>query len=123
MRRDSEVDSKRDSLLQEILRRDIRMGDTPEIVTCSKITTDWTLLGCSWIPSSPRVLALGSTLSGQGRLAVYSLSGQGLTEVGQGSTTKALRCGTFRGGRLEDRILATGDFTGRIQLWDLEEPG
>jgi hypothetical protein len=77
---------------------------------------DYTILDCAWVPSSPRLLALGSSLAGQGRLLAYSLSGAGLAEVARGGGSRALRCGTFRGAGRGDRVLATGGFTGRLEV-------
>lgn len=90
-----------------------------DLVEVAKLSVDWTLLECGWIPTSPRLVTLGSSHDGEGRLAVLALSGQGLTQVSSGGGGKALRCGTFRG--LKDRMLLTGDFAGRIQVWDLED--
>ncbi|KAG1656108.1 WD repeat-containing protein 92 [Nymphon striatum] len=33
---------------------------------------------------------------------------------------KAIKCGTFGASSLQDRCLATGDFDGRLNIWDLE---
>ena len=42
-------------------------------------------------------------------------AGSGLTEITRGEGLRALRCGTFRGTGV-DRLLVTGDFTGRSLL-------
>ena len=36
--------------------------------------------------------------------------------------SKALKCGTFGATSLQQRHLATGDFDGKMQLWNLESP-
>jgi len=96
----------------------------PGLVQVTKFSSNFTLLSCTWVPSSPRLAAVGSSLQGQGRLAVYALSGAGLTEVARGGgraggATRALRCSTF-GGTGDSRHLVTGDFTGRLEVWDPE---
>jgi len=90
------------------------------LVEVTKFASDFTLMDTCWVPSSPRLIALGSTLGGQGQIAVFSLSGSGLTEVARGGGLRALRCGTFKGTD-SDRLLVTGDFTGRLDIWDPED--
>jgi len=95
-------------------------GQSLGVVEVTKLATDFTLMDSCWVPSSPRLLALGSTLGGHGQIVVYSLSGSGLTEITRGESLRALRCGTFRGTGV-DRLLVTGDFTGRLDVWDPED--
>ena len=45
------------------------------LVEVTKFEADFTLMDTCWVPSSPRLIALGSTLGGQGQIAVLSLSG------------------------------------------------
>ena len=88
------------------------------LVEVASLSTDFTVLDCAWMPSSPKLLTVGSTLAGQGVLAVHSLSGAGLQEVARGGGGKALRCATFSSGTA--RLLATGDFQGRLDIWNPE---
>ena len=44
---------------------------------------DYTLFHGSWVPSSPRFVVCGSTLSGEGVIRVYSLSGKVKTQLYQ----------------------------------------
>lgn len=43
-----------------------------------------------------------------------------LTRLSEAEAPKTVKCGTFAHSALEERHLATGDFDGRICLWDLE---
>ena len=36
---------------------------------------------------------------------------------------KGFKCGTFHASSVEDRHLATGDYEGNLQIWDLENMG
>lgn len=36
--------------------------------------------------------------------------------------SKPLKCGTFGASSLRQRYLATGDFEGKMQIWNLESP-
>eukprot|EP00092_Neocalanus_flemingeri_P023219 GFUD01025176.1.p1 GENE.GFUD01025176.1~~GFUD01025176.1.p1 ORF type:complete len:342 (-),score=127.70 GFUD01025176.1:42-1067(-) len=96
------------------------MGDS-QILEHSSTLVNYTLFDVNWVPSSPRLVVCGSTLAGEGTLRVYSLAGQGLSEVGSATRTKAVRCGTFRSSSLEERLFCTGDFGGNVAVWDLEE--
>lgn len=91
-----------------------------QILEHSSTSVDYTLFDVKWIPSSPRLVTCGSSLAGEGHLRVYSLSGQGLNEVGQVARGKALRIGTFISSSEEERLFCTGDFAGNIAVWDLE---
>ena len=51
------------------------MGGGQGLVEVTKFEADFTLMDTCWVPSSPRLIALGSTLGGQGQIAVLSLSG------------------------------------------------
>ena len=42
---------------------------------------DYTLFHGSWVPCSPRLVVCGSTLSGEGVIRVYSLSGKVDTQI------------------------------------------
>jgi len=80
-----------------------------------------TVFGCSWVPSSPRLVAVGCSLTGEGRVVILTLQGQGISQLDVGVTEKAVRCGTFSSSSVEDRQLVTGDFGGNIEVWDMEE--
>jgi len=94
-----------------------------QILEHSSTPVDYTLFDVSWVPSSPRLAVCGSSLAGEGTVRVYSLAGQGLTEVGSAVRPKAVRCGTFSSSPLEERLFCTGDFGGNVAVWDLEELG
>jgi len=55
-----------------------------------------------------------------GALHVYSLNGTELECVTQVTKPTAFKCGTFGASGLLERRLATGDFGGKLCLWDLE---
>ena len=46
---------------------------------------------------------------------------QGLAEVGGVKRGKAVRCGTFNSSPLEERDLVTGDFSGGLAVWDVDD--
>ncbi|ELR13708.1 monad, putative, partial [Acanthamoeba castellanii str. Neff] len=91
-----------------------------------------------WIPSSARLLALGCRQDGSaslGALHLYKLempadSGQlrllldAAKQAGGKTTTglsrAGLKCGTFDLSTPSGRLLAVGDFEGRVSVWDVE---
>lgn len=96
--------------------------EKPQIIPHLEANVDFTLFNCLWIPSSNRFVALGSKVSGEGVLQVYSMSQGKLDRLSSSTYSKALKCGTFAASALEDRFLATGDFGGHLRLIDLEQP-
>lgn len=81
---------------------------------------EFTTFSLSWIPSSARLTAIGSTPAGEGILKVYSLNGRELCETGSVTSDLPLRCGTFDVCDLSERIYCCGDFSGNLSLWDVE---
>ena len=45
-----------------------------QILEHSVTETDYTLFHVNWVPSSPRFVTCGSSLTGEGTLKVYSLA-------------------------------------------------
>lgn len=53
-------------------------------------------------------------------LQVYELDGTDLKTVKEVEKPQAFKCGTFGASSLVERRLATGNFVGQLQIWDLE---
>jgi hypothetical protein len=51
---------------------------------------------------------------------VYELNGADLTVVKESEKPHPIKCGTFGASSLRDQKLATGNFQGQLQIWDLE---
>ncbi|BDA48861.1 WD repeat-containing protein 92 [Coccomyxa sp. Obi] len=73
-----------------------------------------------WIPSSARVVAVGSFPRGSGCIQVHELKGPELELSKEAEKPSSFRCATFGASSIRDRHLATGNFTGDLQVWDLE---
>lgn len=54
------------------------------------------------------------------RLQVFALDGAELKVVCEHERKAAIKCGTFGASGLVDRRLATGDFEGKLHIWDME---
>lgn len=53
-------------------------------------------------------------------LQIYELDGPDLKLITEVEKPSAFKCGTFGASSLVDRHMATGNFGGKLQLWDLE---
>ena len=73
-----------------------------------------------WIPSSARFVVMGSYPRATGCLQVYELDGTALKLTKEKETKASVKCGTFGASGLAERHLATGNFEGYLQLYDLE---
>ena len=47
-----------------------------QILEHSSTPVDFTVFDVRWVPSSPRMVVCGSSLSGEGTVRMYSLAGQ-----------------------------------------------
>ncbi|RUP46237.1 hypothetical protein BC936DRAFT_147178 [Jimgerdemannia flammicorona] len=73
-----------------------------------------------WIPTSARFCVIGANGRGNGIIAVYEIDGKQLQLTHEAEKPSSFKCGTFGASTLHTRHLATGDFAGKLQLWDLE---
>lgn len=92
----------------------------PQIIPHLAKNVDFTLFDCDWIPCSARFIVVGSKLDGRGSIQVYSLGPKDLQLQSESVAPKALKCSTFGATSLQERHLATGDFGGSLNVWDLE---
>merc|ERR1712093_949676 len=94
--------------------------DRPQIVEHVHKSLDYVVYDTRWVPSSARMVVLGRKPRGTGALQVFSLSKGGLNLESEAEKHHAFKCGTFGASSLAERHLATGDFEGRLSVWDLE---
>ncbi|KAK3282590.1 dynein axonemal assembly factor 10 [Cymbomonas tetramitiformis] len=93
----------------------------PQILEHLQQSLNLTVYDTKWIPSSARFVALGSYPRHTGYLSVWGLDGQNLKKILEVEKKSSFKCGTFGASGLAERRLATGDFEGHIQVWDLEQ--
>jgi WD repeat-containing protein 92 len=55
-----------------------------------------------------------------GGIQVHELERGKLKKIKSVEKPKGFKCGTFHASSIEERHLATGDYDGRLQIWDLE---
>eukprot|EP01105_Mastigella_eilhardi_P007059 TRINITY_DN18527_c0_g1_i1.p1 TRINITY_DN18527_c0_g1~~TRINITY_DN18527_c0_g1_i1.p1 ORF type:complete len:384 (-),score=78.95 TRINITY_DN18527_c0_g1_i1:26-1177(-) len=104
-----------------------RLGG-PQVVTYASQSLTFTPYDVRWVPRSCRVCVVGATARATGVVQVYQIeqsadnTGSAASLVLSSEVTKAtpFKCGTFGASSYETRQLATGDFSGRLSIWDLE---
>lgn len=77
----------------------------PQIIPYCEVSTDnITLFDCKWVPSSPRIVVLGSHVKGHGTIQIYSLTKDAKLNLNsQVQRPDPIKCGTFGATSLEDR--------------------
>ncbi|KAJ1546232.1 WD repeat-containing protein 92 [Nowakowskiella sp. JEL0078] len=93
--------------------------DKPQIVVHLQKSLPFTAYDVKWIPSSAKFVVIGQHSRGSGALNVYELNNGSLNLVGEAEKENPFKCGTFGASTLHDRHFATGDFSGKLCLWDL----
>lgn len=89
----------------------------PQIISHTEKQTDYAVHAVKWIPSSARFVAVGGKSNGAGIVEIYSLTGEGLEKQTEFCKRDHFKCATFDASSLTNRHLATGDFSGRLQVW------
>lgn len=94
--------------------------DKPQIILHVQKSLNYTIFDAKWIPCSAKFVALGNYARGTGALQIYEVSHGDLNLVKEAEKSKAFKCGTFGASSLQQRFLATGDFDGKMAIWNLE---
>ncbi|CAH1365816.1 dynein axonemal assembly factor 10 [Tenebrio molitor] len=92
----------------------------PQIICHVQKNLNYTIHDVKWIPCSAKFVSIGGKSNGAGVIETYSLDAEGVEKVSEFGKKEHFKCGTFSASSLRDRHLATGDFSGRLQIWDLE---
>ncbi|KAJ8962605.1 hypothetical protein NQ318_000998 [Aromia moschata] len=93
----------------------------PQIICHNQKSLDYAIHDVKWIPCSAKFIALGGKSNGAGVVQIYALTGEGVEKKDEFCKKEHFKCGTFDASSLRNRHLATGDFAGRLQVWDLED--
>jgi WD repeat-containing protein 92 len=97
---------------------DVSVG--PQILEHISKSVQITSYDVKWIPSSARFVVMGAFARATGCLQVYELDGVDLKLNKEVETKASIKCGTFGASGLAERHLATGNFEGYLQMYDLE---
>jgi len=94
--------------------------DAPQIIELVNKSLPFTPYDAKWVPCSARVVTMGITPKAKGALSVYEVNGGDVKLVKETQTLHGIKCGTFGASDLGSRQIATGDFGGLVNIWDLE---
>jgi hypothetical protein len=91
--------------------------DKPQIIAHVEKSLNFTLFDVKWIPCSAKCVLLGSHPRDTGALHIYELNKGELKLVKESEKKNSFKCGTFGATSLHQRQLATGNFTGSLEIW------
>lgn len=95
--------------------------EKPQIIAHIEKSVNHTLYDCKWIPRSAKFVTIGSHARGTGALQIHELTNRDAALVKESESATSLKCGTFAASSLQSRHFATGDFKGKLNVWDLEQ--
>ncbi|XP_060534618.1 dynein axonemal assembly factor 10 isoform X2 [Cylas formicarius] len=93
----------------------------PQIICHDQKSLNYSIHDVKWIPCSAKFVSIGGKSNGAGIIEIYRLTGDGIEKVDEFCKKEHFKCCTFDASNLRDRHLATGDFSGRLQIWNLED--
>ncbi|KAH0952386.1 hypothetical protein HN011_009777 [Eciton burchellii] len=96
--------------------------EKPQIICHIEKSVDFSLFDAKWIPCSAKFVVMGSRPRGTGIIQIYEVSSGELKLVKNIERSNQMKCGTFKASNLRDRYLATGDFKGILNIYNLEDP-
>uniref|UniRef100_A0A3P8RCX9 Dynein axonemal assembly factor 10 n=1 Tax=Astatotilapia calliptera TaxID=8154 RepID=A0A3P8RCX9_ASTCA len=94
----------------------------PQIITHIQKSLNYTVFDSKWIPCSAKFVCLGNFPSGTGVIQIYEVHQGEAQLIKEVEKPKAIKCGTFGATSLQQRHIATGDFDGNLNIWNLETP-
>ena len=106
--------------LKEKEREQQRRQARQQIVEHSRKSLVATIFDVRWVPQSASYVAIGQYPNSQGALCHFQLEKGEIVTLREMRKPTALKCCTFGHSSAEGRQLATGDFAGNVDLWDVE---
>lgn len=94
--------------------------DAPQVIEHIHKSIPYTSYDTKWIPCSARFVSMGIHSNSNGAINVYQLDNGILQSHIEFKTSHGVKCGTFAASSLESRNLATGDYAGKLIIYDLE---
>jgi WD40 repeat protein len=91
-----------------------------QIIEHVKKSLLFTAFDVKWVPSSASCVAIGHYPNNQGALTLFQLSKGELKAAVEVRKPLPFKCGTFGHSTSDTRLLATGDFAGNLELWDVD---
>eukprot|EP01064_Diplonema_japonicum_P013631 TRINITY_DN21175_c0_g1_i1.p1 TRINITY_DN21175_c0_g1~~TRINITY_DN21175_c0_g1_i1.p1 ORF type:complete len:375 (+),score=87.74 TRINITY_DN21175_c0_g1_i1:47-1126(+) len=91
-----------------------------QIVEHVRKSVTQTIFDTKWVPLSSRVVACGNYAKNTGCMMIYQLKNGELEKLEEVEKNAPLKCMTFNHSPQDTRTVATGNFQGEVQVWDLE---
>ncbi|XP_030604101.1 dynein axonemal assembly factor 10 [Archocentrus centrarchus] len=95
----------------------------PQIIAHIQKSLNYTVFDSKWIPCSAKFVCLGNFPRGTGVIQIYEVHQGEAQLIKEVEKPKPIKCGTFGATSLQQRHIATGDFDGNLNIWNLETPG
>ncbi|KAG5865307.1 hypothetical protein JTB14_001446 [Gonioctena quinquepunctata] len=89
----------------------------PQIICHNQKTLNYAIHDVKWIPCSAKFVSVGGKSNGAGIVEIYALTSEGIEKQNEFCKKDHFKCCTFEASSLRNRQLATGDFSGRLQVW------
>lgn len=93
----------------------------PQIIEHISHSVNFTPFETRWVPGSARFIVAGCYPKGTGTIRVYGLGEGKLDNIAESDKKEGIKCATFGASLYEHRTLATGDYGGVLNCWDLED--
>jgi WD40 repeat protein len=93
----------------------------PQVIEHIKESLGFTPFETRWVPQSARFVILGQMPRATGVIRVCHLDKGKVKKLAEVEKPKGFKCATFAASSIEDRHLATGDYVGNLNVWDLED--
>ncbi|XP_062549976.1 dynein axonemal assembly factor 10 [Armigeres subalbatus] len=94
--------------------------DSVQMIAHIEKSLDYSIFDVKWMPCSAKFVVIGSKPKGTGILQMYELNRGELDKVKEVEKPKSFKCCSFGASALRDPQLATGDFVGKLAVYDLE---
>ncbi|KAI5632429.1 WD repeat-containing protein 92 [Phthorimaea operculella] len=94
--------------------------DTPQIITHVESNLNHSVFDCKWVPCSAKFVVVGCLPRGTGTIELYEITSGEAKKIKEIERPNSFKCATFGASSDVDRKLATGDFKGTLEIWDLE---
>jgi len=94
--------------------------DAPQIIEHISQSINFMPFAAKWVPVSARLAVVGATNLRKGALHIYQMDKGKLNPLANSEKPSEIKCATFGASAFEQRHLATGDYDGKLNIWDLE---
>ncbi|KAM9365845.1 dynein axonemal assembly factor 10 [Pholidichthys leucotaenia] len=94
----------------------------PQIILHTQNSLNFTVFETKWIPCSAKFVCLGNYPRMTGVMQIYEVQHGEALLIKEIEKPRAIKCGTFGATSLQQRHIATGDFGGNLDIWNLEVP-